>query len=90
MAELRQRLSDGTRRKGAVPRHCRRPRRGRQREGGGGARCTYSIFLQIDRIRFAAEFMHPTGTKTLSCVSGSQFVLVDETSEQISSVHAHG
>ena len=26
------------------------------------------------------------GTKTLSCVSGSQFVLVDETSEQISSV----
>ncbi len=30
------------------------------------------------------------GTKTLSCVSGSQFVLVDETSEQISSVHPHG
>jgi hypothetical protein len=30
------------------------------------------------------------GTKTLSCGSGSQFVLVDETSEQILSVHPHG
>jgi hypothetical protein len=25
-----------------------------------GVRCTYSIFLQIDRIRSAAEFVHPT------------------------------
>jgi hypothetical protein len=23
-------------------------------------RCTYSIFLQIDRIRYATEFVHPT------------------------------
>jgi hypothetical protein len=24
-------------------------------------RCTYSIFLQITRIRYPAEFVHPTG-----------------------------
>ena len=23
--------------------------------------CTYSIFLQIDRIWYAAEYVHPTG-----------------------------
>jgi hypothetical protein len=27
--------------------------------------CTYSIFLQIERIRHAAEFLHPTPCQTV-------------------------
>ncbi len=30
--------------------------------------CTYSIFLQIDRIRYAAEFVHPTRRRVVLLV----------------------
>jgi hypothetical protein len=42
-----------------------RTRGGVRTEAAGRANgrvgCTYSIFLQIDRIRYAAEFVHPHG-----------------------------
>jgi hypothetical protein len=37
--------------------------------------CTYSTFLQFERIRYAAEFLHPTSTpERLSRESGRESV----------------